>query len=75
LVFLVVVSESRGLMIAYVLDKEITGEKILQDINGLINKFKQTNPQNIPILTISIKTISHEDTSLIPKLEHKVCST
>ena len=72
---MVVVSESRGLMIAYVLDKEITGKKILQDINGLINKFKQTNPQNIPILTISIKTISHEDTSLIPKLEHKVCST
>ena len=57
-------------MIAYVLDKEISGEKILQDIKNLIIRFKQNNPESIPILYIDIKTITKEDTTLIPKIEY-----
>lgn len=59
-------------MIAYVLNKEINGSTILQDIEKLIIKFKQENPLTIPILVIDIKTIASDDTSLIPKLEHKI---
>jgi hypothetical protein len=57
-------------MIAYVLDKEISGEKILQDIQKLIVEFKNTSPESIPILYIDIRTITREDTTLIPKIEH-----
>ena len=59
-------------MIAYVLDKEISGEKILQDIQKLIVEFKKknNNPESTPILYINIKTITREDTTLIPKIEH-----
>lgn len=63
-------------MIAYVLDKEISGEKILQDIQKLIVEFKQNNPESSwpwssgPILYIDIKTIAKEDTTLIPKITH-----
>jgi hypothetical protein len=57
-------------MIAYVLDKEISGEKILQDIQKLIVEFKNNSPESIPILYIDIKTITREDTTLIPKIEH-----
>jgi hypothetical protein len=59
-------------MIAYVLDKDVGAEEILSDIQKLINKFKLENPTTVPILTIQIKTISMDDTSLIPKLEHKI---
>jgi hypothetical protein len=59
-------------MLAYVLDKDVSGEKLLQDVQNLIIKFKQENPQSIPILVIDIKTISKEDNSLTPKLEHKI---
>ena len=58
-------------MIAYVLDKDIPGEKILQDIQNLIAKFKSGSQDKIPILYIDIRTISHDDTSIIPKIEHK----
>ena len=58
-------------MISYVLDKEISGEKILQDIQNLITKFRESSQDKIPILYIDIRTISHEDTSLIPKIEYK----
>jgi hypothetical protein len=58
-------------MIAYVLDKQIGAERILGDINNLINKFRNESPEQIPILVIQIKTISRDDTSLIPKLEYK----
>ena len=59
-------------MIAYVLNKDISGEKILQDISGLIEKFREHSQDEIPILCIHIKTISREDTTMIPKLEHKI---
>lgn len=58
-------------MIAYVLTKEISGQKILQDINGLLEKFKKDNKDAIAILTINIKTISDDNTSLIPKLTYE----
>ena len=63
-------------MIAYVLTKEISGEKILQDINKLLEKFKKNNNDVVPILTINIKTITNDNDSLIPKLTYKEdCST
>lgn len=57
-------------MIAYVLNKEIRGEQILQDIYNLIVDFKQNNKDTVPILYIDIKTITKEDTTLIPKIEY-----
>ena len=66
-------------MIAYVLDKDIVGEKILKDIQKLVIEFRKENPNKIPILYMDIKPIAHDDTSLIPKLKHKIldedCST
>jgi hypothetical protein len=62
-------------MIAYVLNKQIDGEKILKDIQQLVNSYNKNYPNQTPVLTISIRTISHDDTSLIPKLEFKPCST
>lgn len=66
-------------MIAYSLTKEISGEKILQDIQKLIVEFNQNNTESIPILYIDIKSITKEDTTLIPKIEHNSldpnCST
>lgn len=56
--------------LAYTLDKEISGEKILKDIQKLINKFKSESSQT-PILYVSIRTITREDDSAIPKLEYK----
>ena len=35
-------------MIAYVLDKEISGEKILKNIQKLIVEFKNNNPREYP---------------------------
>lgn len=62
-------------MIAYSLDKNISGEKILSDIQNLVTKFKQKEPDKIPILYIDIRSVTQEDTSLIPKLEYKDCIT
>ena len=69
---LLVVSEN---MKSYRLDKKIDGEKILQDIQNLVTKFTQTNTNKIPILYIDIRTITSEDTTLIPKIEYKECPT
>lgn len=60
-----------GLMIAYVLDKDISGEKLLQEINNLVENFRKSNSDKTPILYIDIRTISHEDTSIIPKITHE----
>jgi hypothetical protein len=68
LVFLVVVSEN---MIVYSLNKNISGDKILKDINSMIENFKKHNSATDILLVIDIKTISHDDNSLIPKLEYK----
>lgn len=72
---MVVVSQSQSNMRAYVLNKKIDGEKILKDIQELINSYHKEYPDQTPILTITITTISYDDTSLIPKLEYKPCST
>lgn len=58
-------------MIYYKLDKNIDGNKILQDIQKLISKNSNTDNGEI-ILVISIKKITnHSGDSLIPKLEYK----
>jgi hypothetical protein len=58
-------------MIAYTLNKNISIENLSKDINGLVEKFRKDYPEKIPILTIDIRTITRDDTSLIPKLEYK----
>jgi len=62
-------------MKSYKLDKKIDGEKILQDIQDLVTKFSHNHPDKIPILYIDIRSISEDNTNLIPKLEYKSCPT
>lgn len=66
-------------MISYILNKDLNGEKILNDIQKMMVKFRTDSPDKIPILYIDIRCVTHDDTSLIPKLEHKIldgeCST
>lgn len=58
-------------MLAYILNQNIDGNKLLSDIQKLISKFQQDNPNATPIVIVDIKSVSYEDTSLIPKLETK----
>lgn len=58
-------------MLAYILNQNIDGNKLLSDIQKLISKFQQDNPNVTPIVIVDIKSVSYEDTSLIPKLETK----
>jgi hypothetical protein len=59
-------------MLYYVLNKNIEGEKILKDIERMVNNFSINNQtEQIPILCISLKSISYDDHTMIPKLEHK----
>jgi hypothetical protein len=62
-------------MIAYRLDKNIDGEKLINDVQNLVKDFMQKEPDKIPILYIDIRTIASEDTSLIPKITYKGCIT
>ena len=62
-------------MIAYTLDKNIDGQKIISDIENLVQKFVQNEPNKIPILYIDIRSITREDTSLIPKITYNDCTT
>jgi hypothetical protein len=58
-------------MIYYKLDKNIDGNKILQDIQKLINSNKKQDNNDL-ILVISLKEITnHCGDSLLPKLEYK----
>ena len=50
----------------YRLDKNLDGNKIIQDIKRLVEGRENLSNN---ILQISIKSISHDDTSIIPKLE------
>jgi len=68
LVFLVVVSEIMKSFICYKLDKNLDGNKIIQDIKNLLSG--RENLSN-SLLEIHIRTIAYEDTSHIPKLEYK----
>ena len=58
-------------MIAYILNKDISGEKLLNDINKLINNFSKSSPGQIGVLRIQIVPIVSDDTSLVKKLEHR----
>lgn len=55
----------------YNLNKQISGEEILRDIQSLINKFSKHSQDNNPILCITIKSVSYDTDSFVPKLEHK----
>jgi hypothetical protein len=64
-------NSQRDIMICYKLDKNIDGNKILQDIQKLISKNSNVDNKEI-VLVISIKQITnHSGDSLIPKLEYK----
>lgn len=59
-------------MISYVLNKDITLEKIGKDINRLIETYKRENSNaNDLILNISIVRVCQESVDHIPKLENK----
>ena len=62
-------------MIAYRLDKNIDGEKLLKDVQNLVKEFMQKQPDKIPILYIDIRSITREDTGLIPKITYVDCTT
>lgn len=60
------------MFIAYSLKNNIVLEKLANDLQKLINKFSETNPDlSNAILTITINNVSYETNDLIPKLEHK----
>lgn len=56
-------------MLAYALDKPIDGNKLLQDIQNLIQKQNGSGIQMI--LVIKLQEIVSDSTSHIPKLEYK----
>jgi len=55
--------------IAYSLNKTLNGEKILQDIQNLVNGIKDNDKPKV--LVISVKEVVSDDTSLIPKITFK----
>jgi hypothetical protein len=55
-------------MLAYLLNKNLDGQKLLQDIQNLINK---TTSAKDRILIVQIKEIDQDSTAHIPKIEHK----
>lgn len=64
----------------YSLAKNISGEKLVQDISNMVTKFMQSGGDNKnSVLVVEIHTISdHTGDSLMPKLEYKNindCST
>lgn len=58
-------------MLAYSLHSNIEVNTLMNDINKLISQHKDHSPDTTPILCICIKTVSYDDTSLIPKLPYK----
>jgi len=58
-------------MLAYVLNQNIDGNKLLADVQKLISSFQKDNPNIQPILIVEVKSVTYEDTSMIPKLEFK----
>lgn len=55
-------------MLAYSLNKNLDGNKILKDIQNLISDY---NGNNDKILVIQIREIVKDSTDHIPKLEYK----
>jgi hypothetical protein len=62
-------------MLVYKLGQSnINGEKLLHDIQNLINKNHSKDAELL--LCITIKPVSYTDTSLIPKIEYQPnCTT
>lgn len=60
-------------MLAYKLDKQIPAEQIIKDIQRLVSS--RVNQQDSLVLVISINKIISTDTTLIPKIEYKPCTT
>jgi hypothetical protein len=56
-------------MLAYVLNKQIDGKKILSDIQQLVSK--ETTDGNDILLFIQIKRINYTTNDLIPKITHQ----
>jgi|688.fasta_scaffold131132_3 hypothetical protein len=54
--------------IYFKLDKKIDPNKLLQELQKLINR-SEVNENSI--IEISIKNIAYDDTEIIPKLEYK----
>jgi hypothetical protein len=55
-------------MLAYSLNKNLDGQKILHDIQNLISK----SPQNKDlILVIRVQEVGVDNNNLIPKIEYK----
>lgn len=64
---MVVVSEFT--MLAYKLNQNINGEKLLQSIQKLVHK-TATDPNKEYLLIIKLQEICYNDDASIPKLEH-----
>lgn len=59
-------------MIAYSLNNNISLEKLGNDIQSYLNKYKRENPEDKDlILVIKIQKVAQETNELIPKLEFK----
>jgi hypothetical protein len=56
-------------MLAYSLNQQINGEKLLQDIQNMIQK--EARPNVSLMLVIKLQEITSESTSHILKIEHK----
>jgi hypothetical protein len=59
-------------MISYCLNKEINGQKLLEDIQKIVtNKISETQDPASLVLVIDVKQISQTTTEHIIKIEHK----
>lgn len=59
-------------MIAYALNKEINCGNICNDIQNLVTKFMQENPNSQGVLVIQIKEVNDSlEYSEVLRLEHK----
>jgi hypothetical protein len=56
-------------MIAYVLNKDISQEKLILDINKLLSKYNLN--EKTYVLIVKVEPIESSNDSLIPKLEYK----
>jgi hypothetical protein len=65
-------SQPNIMSLYYSLSREISGEKLVQDISKLVNKFIQNGGDgNNSILVVEIHRVSdHSGDSLLPKLTH-----
>lgn len=57
-------------MLAYVLNKNIDSQKLLQDIQNLINNHPKESNDTL-VLTIRVTNIQQDVVDDIPKLEYK----